>query len=295
MTAPDSAAAPRQNLWRAAAWMAGWLLALATMAIAGRELSHEVSTFQTMFFRSVISLALTAVLWMSLGRPRLTTHRFWAHASRNVVHYGAQFCWFVAIALLPLAQVISIEFTAPAWTALFAAMFLRERLTVTRVLAIVLGIVGVIVILRPGLEAISIGTLIALVAAIGFGVVLSLTKTLSRTEPTLTILFHMHVMQLVIGTGPAMWYWVPPTAAVVPWAVAVGVAGFASHYCLSKAMTHADATVVTPLDFLRLPIMIVVGYLLYQESLDMFVFFGASLILTGNFINMHKESRKAQS
>jgi drug/metabolite transporter (DMT)-like permease len=271
--------------------MAGWLCALTIMALAGRELSTELSTFQIMLFRSSIALALTLAFWFSLGRPSLATRRLGAHFTRNLVHYGAQFCWFLAISILPLAQVISVEFTAPAWTALFAAMFLGERLTPTRILAIVLGFIGVVVILRPGLEALNYAMFIVLAAAIGFGVVMALTKTLSGSEAPIVVLFYMHSLQLAISTGPAIWYWEAPSAAIAPWTLVVGVAGFFSHYCLTRAMALADATVVTPLDFLRLPIMIIAGYLLYAESIDLFVFVGASLILSGNLINVRQESR----
>jgi len=284
-------AAPPQSIYRAALWMGGWLTALTVMAIAGRELSAEVSTFQIMFFRSAISLALTVCLWAALGRPSLRTRRLGAHMSRNVVHFGAQYLWFLSITLLPLAQVISIEFTAPAWTALFAAMFLGERLTSSRLTAIALGFIGILVILRPGLESFNSASLIILTAAIGFGIVLAMTKTLSGTEAPIVVLFYMHSLQLVIGAGPALADWVTPSPGLMPWAVIVGIAGFASHYCLTRAMAYADATVVTPLDFLRLPIMIAVGYFLYQESLDLFVFFGASLILAGNLVNVRQESR----
>ncbi len=292
MTASSRASPPAQNIYGAALWMAGWLCALTIMAIAGRELSRELSAFQTMFHRSAICVVLTLALWQFSGRPSLATRRLGVHSVRNFVHYGAQFCWFVALGLLPLAEVISIEFTAPAWTALFAAMFLAEKLTPTRVLAIALGFIGVLVIVRPGFAELNYATLIILAAAIGFGVVLAMTKTLSGTEHPVTILFYMHTLQLVLGAGPAVHHWATPSAAIAPWTIVVGVAGFVSHYCLSRAMALADATVVTPLDFLRLPIMFVVGYLLYQEALDLFIFAGASLILAGNFVNVRSESRR---
>ncbi len=291
MSAPDVVSAPRQDIRGAALWMGGWLCALTVMALGGRELSQEISTFQIMIFRSGMAMLLTMIVWVSIGRPSLKTKRLGAHVTRNVVHYGAQFCWFVAIALLPLAEVISVEFTAPAWTTLFAVMFLGERMTGSRIAAVVLGILGILVILRPGFETFNSGTLIILAAAIGFGVVLALTKTLSGTEHAIVVLFYMHSIQLVIGIGPALWNWVTPSLPLMPWALLVGLAGFASHYCLTRAMALADASVVTPLDFLRLPIMIVVGYFMYQESLDVFVFFGASLILAGNLANVRQESR----
>jgi len=291
MAVPDIIERPRQNIYMAALWMLAWVVALSIMAVSGRELSAEISTFQIMFFRSSIGIILVMLVWLSIGRPSLATKRLPLHLARNVIHFGAQYCWFLAIGLIPLAQVISIEFTVPVWTAIMAALFLGERLTGIRVFAIALGFVGVLVILRPGVETVSPATLAVVAAAIGFGVVLTMTKTLSGTEKAFTLIFYMHLTQALIGATPMMFLWVTPSAEMMPWAAAVGLAGFASHYCLTRAMAMADATVVVPLDFLRLPVMMTVGYLLYQESVDLFVFVGGSMILAGNLINVQNEGR----
>lgn len=291
MTAADQTVQPEQSIFKAAAWMLAWVVALSVMAVAGRELSAEVTTFQIMFFRSSISLSLVLIVWVAIGRPSLRTNRFGMNLGRNVLHFGAQYCWFLAIGLLPLAQVISIEFTVPVWTAIMAWLFLGERMTWVRVAAVVLGFAGVLVIVRPGFETVNLATAAVLAAAIGFGGVLTMTKTLSGTDRAFTIIFHMHLVQFLIGLGPILFVWVTPSAPLVPWAIAVGVAGFASHYCLTRAMAVADATVVVPLDFLRLPGMVAIGYLLYNESVDLFLFAGASMILAGNLMNVHREAR----
>ena len=291
MTARDSTDSPRQSIYMAALWMAGWIVALCIMAVSGRELSAEVTPFQVLFFRSTIGLALVAGVWLALGRPSLATSRPHLHIMRSTLHYGAQWLWFYAIAALPLALVISIEFTVPVWTALMAAAFLGERLTPGRVLAVTLGFIGVLVIVRPGVEAVNVAMLAILLAAVGFGVILTMTKTMSATEDAFTLIFYMHLVQLSIGIVPMLFLWVTPSWELVPWAIAVGVAGSASHYCLTRAMAEADATVVVPLDFLRLPAMVIAGYLLYQESIDLLVFAGASLILAGNLVNVRAEAR----
>ena len=293
MTASDATAPRAHDIYKAALWMAAWVTALSIMAVAGRELSAEITTFQIMFFRSSISVALLLIVWFSLGRPSLATQRLPLHTARNVIHYAAQFLWFLAIGLIPLAQVISIEFTVPVWTALMAAIFLGERLTGVRILAIMLGFLGVLVIVRPGIESVNLATLAIVAAAIGFGIVLTMTKTLSGTDSAFTLIFYMHVTQFVIGATPMPFVWITPSWDMLPWAIAVGVAGFGSHYCLTRAMAEADATVVVPLDFLRLPVMMTVGYLLYQESIDLAVFVGASMILAGNLTNVRAERRKA--
>ena len=289
MTETSVAAPAQTSIYRAALWMMGWLAAISVMTVSGRELSAELNTFQIMFVRSVVSLALTIAMWQLVGRPSLRTRRLPLHLFRNVVHFGAQAFWFLGIALLPIAQVISIEFTAPMWTALLAAMFLGERLTRWRVLAIALGFGGILLIVRPGLGSVDPATLVVLAAAIGFGVTLTITKDLSRTDSALTIIFIMHLTQLPLGLIPSLADWTTPSPALWPWVLAVGIGGFFSHYCVARALAGADATVVTPLDFLRLPLMALVGWWLYQEGVDAFLAAGAALIVLGNFMHLRNE------
>lgn len=300
MSASDTTEKPAQSFGLAIAWMLAWVASLSIMAISGRELfSDGVSTYQILFYRSAIGLTLVLIVWLFIGRPSLATKRLPVHMARNVIHYVAQGLWFLAIGLLPLAQVISIEFTVPVWTAILAALFLGERLTRARILAVALGFLGVLIIVRPGIEAVNLATAAIVVAAIGFAVIMIMTKSLAGTDSAFTLIFYMHLMQLIFGvvllTGvtPVSFDWVSTTREIAPWAAAVGIAGFTSHYCLTRAMAVADATVVVPLDFLRLPVMMLVGYLLYQEQVDLAVFVGASMILAGNLLNVRAEGRKA--
>ena len=132
---------------KAASWMAGWLTLMLIMLVAGREATRELSVFQVMEMRSVIGLFLLyPLIHRNGGFVGMKTARPLQHIGRNVVHYAAQYGWFLALTMIPLAQVVSIEFTMPVWTALLAVSFLGEKLNVWKILAIVLGLVGVIVI-----------------------------------------------------------------------------------------------------------------------------------------------------
>ena len=266
--------------------MAGWLAAILTMTISGRELTSELPVFVIMLWRSCLGVLFIApfILWAG-GRP-LRTGRIKWHLARNLTHYSAQYCWFLAISLIPLAEVISIEFTLPIWTAILAGIFLGERLTAPRLAAIGLGFAGILIIVRPGLSPIGLGQLAALYAAMVFAVSVVMTKSLTRTDDSLTIVFYMFALQGLIGLLPALQVWVWPPAEKWPWVLALGLAGTASHFCLAKAIASADATVVIPMDFLRLPVTAVAGWLLYAEGLDAFLAAGAALILLGNAINL---------
>src|ERR1700693_5770775 len=174
----------------------------------------------------------------------------------------------------------------PIWTAILAASFLGERMTVGKISAIVLGVFGVIIIVRPATGEINPGQLIALGAAVGFGISIAMMKSLTRTENALTIIFWMLVIQGAAGFFPALYAWIWPTAYAWGWMVVIAFCGTFSHYCMARAMLHADATVVLPMDFLRVPLTATVGWLIYSERLDTLTMLGAALILTGNLLNL---------
>ena len=272
---------------KAALWMAGWLTLMLIVAVAGRETTRELNVFQIMEIRSVIGFfMLYPLIRISGGFAAMRTSRPLQHVGRNLIHYGAQLGWFFALTLIPLGQVVSIEFTMPIWTAILAAGFLGERMTVWKILAIALGLVGVAVIVRPGMAEINTGQLIALGAAIGFGVSVAMMKSLTRTEPTLRIIFWMLVIQSAAGFFPSLYAWVWPSGYVWGWLIVIAFCGTFSHYCMARAMLHADATVVVPMDFLRVPLTALAGWLIYSERLDAFTVLGAALILTGNLLNL---------
>jgi drug/metabolite transporter (DMT)-like permease len=159
-------------------------------------------------------------------------------------------------------------------------------MTVWKIAAIVLGIVGVVMIVRPATGEINPGQLIALGAAVGFSISMALAKSLTRTESALSILFWMIVVQSVAGFVPTLLVWTWPSVQLWGWLVVIAVCGTFSHYCLASALRYADATIVVPMDFLRVPLTATAGWLLYSERLDAWTVFGAALILFGNLLNL---------
>jgi drug/metabolite transporter (DMT)-like permease len=287
------------NFARASFWMALWICCTLSMTLAGRELSRELPVPEIMALRSFMAaFAITPfVLWSRGGVFK--TQNPGLHFIRNLSHFGAQFFWFMAVALIPLAQVVSIEFTMPIWTAILAALLLKERLTSRRVLAIGLGFAGVLIILRPGVEAVGPGALAALAAALGFSLSVTLVKKLTSSEGVLTILAHMFWTQaglsllliVILSILPGdSFSWVWPSARLYPFIALLGVVGSAGHYCLTQATAAVDATVVGPMDFVRVPLTALMGYGLYGESLTVFLFIGAALIFAGNLLNSGQRS-----
>jgi drug/metabolite transporter (DMT)-like permease len=274
---------------RAALWMAGWLLLMTVIAVAGREALRELTVFQLMALRSVIGLAMLWPLVHAAGGLRaMKTARGVQHAARNTVHYAAQYGWFVALGLIPLAQVVAIEFTMPLWSAALALLFLGERLDRFRLLAVALGLAGVAVIVRPSASAVNPGQLVALAAALGFAVSVVMVKSLTRTDSAVQVGFWMLVVQSALGLLPALVLWRWPSPTVWGWVAVVAFCGTYSHYCFARAMQHADATVVVPMDFLRVPLTALAGWALYAERVDALTVAGVVLILCGNLLNLRR-------
>jgi drug/metabolite transporter (DMT)-like permease len=271
----------------AALWMAGWLALMLMITVAGREVLRELNVFQLILIRSTVGLLmLYPLIRRAGGFVAMRTQRLPLHIGRNTIHFGAQLGWFFALTLIPIGQVVAIEFTMPIWTAIVAAMFLGERITIWKVVAIVLGIVGVVMIVRPATGEINPGQLIALAAAVGFGISIAMVKSLTRTEQTVTIIFYMAAVQIAGSLLPGLYSWVWPSPTAWAWAIVVAFCGTFSHYCMTRALLYADATVVVPMDFLRVPLTALAGWLLYSERLDAFTVLGAALILTGNLVNL---------
>jgi drug/metabolite transporter (DMT)-like permease len=272
--------------------MAGWLACIVVLTVAGREATSRVSVFEVMELRSLIGIALLYPLVHRDGGIRaMRTAHLGRQIVRNTVHYGAQCCWLSALTLIPLAQVISIEFTMPIWTAILAVALLGERMGVWKTSAVVLGMVGVIVIVRPFGGALDIGQLIALTAAMGYAISVTLVKSMTRNDRVTVIMFWMVVLQSVIGLVPCVVVWQWPSPPVWGWLLVIGLCGTYSHYCLTQALHHADATLVVPMDFLRVPLAALTGWLIYAERVDLLTVLGAALILVGNLLNLKGAKR----
>lgn len=274
--------------------MSGALVSFLAMAISARELSAALGTFQILFFRSVIGLLVLALLLSRSDWHQLATASIGLHFARNIAHFAGQFGWFYAIACIPLAAVFAIEITTPIWTTVFAVLLLGERITPARFAAISLGFAGVLLILRPGAAVVHPAAVAVLLGAVAFGLSITLTKKLAARDAPMAILFYMALIQLPLGLLPATFNWVNPAPPLWSWLIAVGLTSLTAHYCMVRALAVADATVVIPMDFLRLPLISLLGFLLYNERIEGFLFMGAALILAGNLVNVRAEQRVAR-
>jgi drug/metabolite transporter (DMT)-like permease len=289
---------PTSKLARVVFWMVGVLLSFSAMAVSIRELSRGgLSIFEILAIRSAVAIVVLFALLVL--RPELRIHtrprRMGLNLLRNTVHYASQYAWALSLTMLPLALVFALEFTMPAWTALLAVWLLHEKMTPGRIGVVVLGLVGVLVILRPGVASFNPAAMLVLMAAFGYAITMIATKKLTATETTFGIVFWMAVIQLplsLVGSDPAVFFHLE-TRHILP-AIGVGIAGLTSHYCLSNAFRSGDATLVVPLDFMRIPLIAVVGWAFYGERLDIFVPLGALIIVAGVLWNLRSEAARAR-
>jgi drug/metabolite transporter (DMT)-like permease len=282
-----------QAALRAALWMAGTLAMISLLAVAGREAMRTLPTMDMIFYRSWISLPVVVLIVLATGQKLdvLATQRPGMHAWRNAAHLAGQFTWFWAITQIPLAEVFALEFTTPLWVALLAPLILREHMTLPRLAAVGLGFLGALIVIRPVGMTISMGTASAMACAVAYAFSYIAIKQLTRTESAISILFWLSLFQGLYATvltfGQPSW----PQPATWGWLVVVSLSGLAAHYCIARAFALADATIVTPMDYLRVPLIAIVGWLVYAEALDPFVLIGGAVIAAANLINLLAERR----
>ena len=286
------------KLARVVLWMVGALLSFSVMAVSIRQLANaNLSIFEILAIRSGIALLVLFVLLVVRVdlRVHVMPRRIGLNFLRNTVHYASQYAWSLSLTMLPLAMVFALEFTMPVWTALLAVWLLHEKMTPSRFGVVVFGLIGVLIILRPGVASFNPAVILVLAAAFGYAITMITTKQLTMTETTFGIVFWMAVIQLpisLIGSDLTVFFHLE-ARHILP-AIGVGIAGLTSHYCLSNAFRSGDTTLVVPLDFMRIPLIAVVGWAFYGEQLDIFVLLGALIIVAGVLWNLRSETARTR-
>ena len=282
------------DTFRAALWMLGAITSFTTMAIAGRELGGIHDTFEIMMYRSAFGLVIVLAIAKWAGTlGQINQDAVGLHILRNLFHFTGQNLWFAALNLIPLAQLFAFEFTTPLWVLILSALILGERLTSIRVLAALMGFIGILIVARPTVEGVNIGMLPAALCAVFFGLTFIFTKKLTSRQSITAIMFYLTLIQLILGIitvaydGAITW----PTWASLPYLLVIGICGLVAHFCIAKALSLTSAAVVAPLDFARLPVIAILAMFLYAEPLDIWVFVGAVIIFGGNYLNIWFETR----
>lgn len=280
---------PRENPLMAVLWMLGAVSSMSAMAVAARAVTARHEVFEILGWRSLVGVLLVLAVAASLGRlNRITAKRVPGHFMRNLVHFSGQSLWFKAVTLIPLSQVFALEFTSPIWVILLSPLLLGEKLTMRKMLLALIGFTGVLIVAQPDFNQPDPGVLMAASCAFFFGLTIIFTKRLTRHEDVISILFWLTLMQCIFGFGVALrdgaMIW--PDAQTAPWLILLGVCGVTGHLCTTMALGMAPATFVSTVEFIRLPLIAIVGAAFYDEPMTFAVIIGAGLILGANWMNL---------
>jgi len=268
-------------------WMVLSVFAFCFVAIGVKQANTNISPFQIIFFRALIGLISLLILL-----PRITIIGSFSnikqHLLRNVFHLIAQYGWVVGIVYLSLAEVTAIEFTTPIWILILAPFFLKEKITGKKISSILLGFIGILIILKPGIDIINYNSIIVLLSAICFAIAHTATKKIVQTNLASDVVFIMCLTQLPISFACAYtnWYW--PNYSDYFWLILIGLSGIWAHFSLAKALKKEDISSLISIDYLRLPILILAGILFYNQTFDRTIIIGGTLIILGNYINQKK-------
>lgn len=255
-----------------------------------RHLGQQMPPAQMVFFRNFFGLVVFLPFVVRSGFGFLATSRFSLHLLRSVLNLGGMMANFFGLSLTPLARATAITFATPIFVAVLSVVVLGERLHVRRWIAVAVGFLGMLVILRPGLVAIDAGSLLLIVSAALWALVLIDVKVLSRTDSSLTITGYMNLLLSALSLAPALWVWQTPTLEQWGWLAAIGVIGTLAQLLMAEALRQADASAVMPFDFLRLLWATLIGVAVFSERPDLFTWIGAAIVFGSGVYLAFRES-----
>lgn len=258
-------------------------LAFSVMHSMIKLAAAELHPLQIAFFRNVFGFLVFLPVLMSSGLGFLHTKRLGLHAARGVINAGAMMMFFYALSITEVAHATALGFSAPIFAAVLSVVILGERFRLRRWIAILMGFLGVLVILRPGIIPLDQGPVLVLIASFCWAVVLTIIKVMSRTESSLTIVAYMNIFLAVYTLGPALWFWSWPSTEGWVWMVAIGVTGTVAQMCISQSLKETEPTVVMPFEFLRLIWVAFLGAWIFGEIPDKFTWLGGGIVFASGF------------
>ena len=285
---------PTSTHTRAALLMLGSTVFFGLMAVAIKLASDTLHTFEIAFFRNFFGLMAALPLLLKHGTGLLKTTQLPRYFIRCLIGVLSMFCGFWAIGHLPLAQAVSLSYSTPIFVTIAAVFFLHEQVRARRWAAVVLGFIGVLIIVRPGSDSFSIGTLIALAAAVLSGIVSIQIKQLSYTEPADRIVFYTTLLWVPMSFIPALFVWEWPQGITWLWVMAAGALGTGGHMLWTRALKLGDVSALTPISFMQLPLVAIAGWLLFDEDLSRWTALGAGIIFVANAYIAHREAQLAR-
>ena len=261
------------------------------MQVTVRQVSEELHPFEIAFFRNFFGLLVVSPLLFRFGFGALQTPKLKLHALRGALQTAGMMLFFTALTLAPLAQTVSLSFTAPLFTTILAIVILRERAGWRRWAALIAGFVGAWIVIRPGLAVVNTGALLVILSSCVWAGSMIIIKILSRTESSLTITLYMGLFMAPLSLIPALFVWQWPGGQALMFLMLVGAFGGVGHLALAQAFKESDATAVLPYDFTRLIWASALGFLVFAEVPDLWTWIGGSVIFSSTVYIAFRETR----
>lgn len=271
--------------------MLGSTALLATMHALVRYVGGGMHPFEVAFFRNLFGLIVILPLLWRAGRAGLRTAQPRLQILRAVLGVVAMLCWFYGLSIVPIAEATALSFTAAIFASLGAVLILGEKMRLRRWTAVLLGFAGTLVVLRPGFEAMDLGSFIVLVAAVAWGLSIVVVKQLSGTDSTVSIVAWMSIMLTVLSFLPALFVWTWPTFAQLLWLGLIGTLATLGHLAMVQALKAVEATAILPLDFTRLLWASLLGYFAFAEVPDLWTWIGGTIIFGSATYIAYREAR----
>jgi drug/metabolite transporter (DMT)-like permease len=275
------------------AWMVASGLCFTAVMISVRHVGPDLPAAVSASIRYAMGIVFLAPLLMRSGFRFPRGQNLKLHIWRGVFHGAGVILWFYAMARIPMAEVTAISYTAPIFMTIGAVMFFGETIQVRRVGAIIAGLAGVFIILRPGFETLSSGQLAQLAATPVFAAAMLLVKRLTRSDSPAMIVIMLNFVCLAVLAPIAALTWKTPEIRQLGWLAVATVGATAGHYCLTRSYGVADITVIQPVTFLQLVWTMLFGFLLFAETPDIWVFAGGAVILAATTYIAHRERQQA--
>ena len=283
----------RHRNLRGIAWLMLSLPCFQSMNVMLRHVAADLPPVETMFFRNLFGFII--LLPLLLRSPSvLRTRQLGMNALRGLTHLGGMVAWVYALTLIPLATAAALVFSTPVFVAIGAVLFFGERPGGQRWAAIGLGFVGVLIIMQPGVEAISLGALVVLGASVFQGAAKMMVKLIVRTDSTMSTVFHLNLQMALFGLVPTIIFWRTPTLAHLGWFALMAAVGTVAHYSLTRAIEHADFTALQPFEFVQLAWAALLGYAFFAEIPANHVLLGGAVIIAATSWMVHHEARRGR-
>ena len=274
--------------------MVGAMTCFSTMGVFIKLAADQLHALEVVFFRNFLALLIMVPWLIRQGPGVMKTRRIGLYTARSLFNIIGMAAGFTALTLIPLAEATALSFTAPLFATVAAALFLGEVVRARRITALVIGFAGMLIVIRPGVEAVSTGALLALLNSVTIAITIILVKKLTDTERPATIVTYMALLQTPMALVPALFFWVWPEPITWLWLIGLAGAGTAGHLMYTRAIQLAEVTQIQPLDFIRLPMIAILAFFIFDQVPTIWTWIGGAVIFASTAYVTHREAQLAR-